>query len=189
MWIYEKKLQFPVRITRPNPGLARDIMSQYGGPDGELGAAIRYLSQRFTMVTPEAKAVLTDIGTEELGHLEIVGAIVHQLTRGATAEDMRKAGLDPYYTDHGIGIFAQSAGGVPWSADGIQSTGNPIVDLYENMAAEQKARATYEYLLDLIDDPDVAAPIKFLREREVVHFQRFGEAKRIVEEYMRKHRL
>ncbi|MCL2611375.1 MAG: manganese catalase family protein [Defluviitaleaceae bacterium] len=186
MWIYEKRLQFPVKIARPNPSLAKVIITQYGGPDGELGAAIRYLSQRFTMVTPEAKAILTDIGTEELGHLEMIGAIVHQLTRGASAQEMRRAGLDPYYADHGLGVFPQSAGGVPWSAAEIQSTGNPVVDLYENMAAEQKARATYEYLLDLIDDPDVATPIKFLRQREIVHFQRFGEAKHIVEEYLKK---
>ena len=186
MWIYEKKLQFPVRITNPNPSFAKVIITQYGGPDGELGAAIRYLSQRFTMVTPEARAILTDIGTEELGHLEMIGAIVHQLLRGATAQDMRDAGLDPYYADHGLGIFPQSAGGSAWSADGIQSTGNPVVDLYENMAAEQKARATYEYLLDLVDDPEVVAPIKFLREREIVHFQRFGEAKNIVEEYLKR---
>ena len=188
MWIYEKKLQYPVKIARPNPALAKIIITQYGGPDGELGAAMRYLSQRFTMVTPEAQAVLTDIGTEELGHLEMIGAIVHQLTRGASADDMRKAGLDPYYADHGLGVFPQSAGGVPWSAAGIQSTGDPVVDLYENMAAEQKARQTYEYLLNLIDDPDVANPIRFLREREIVHFQRFGEAKQIVEAYLRERR-
>ena len=188
MWIYEKKLEFPVKITRPNPQLAKVIITQYGGPDGELGAAIRYLSQRFTMVTPEAKGILNDIGTEELAHLEMVGSIVTQLTRGANAEDMRKAGLDPFYADHGTAVFPQSAGGIPWSAMGIQSKGDPITDLYENMAAEQKARSTYEYLLDLIDDPDVALPIKFLREREVVHFQRFGECLRGVEEYLSQQR-
>jgi len=184
MWIYEKKLQYPVKITKPNPRLAKIIITQYGGPDGELGAAMRYLSQRFTMPTPEAKAILTDIGTEELGHLEMIGTIVHQLLRCATPEDMRRDGLDQYYADHGTAIFPQSAGGIPWSADGIQSLSDPIADLHENMAAEQKARATYEYLLDLIDDPDVADPIKFLREREVVHFQRFGECLRKVEEYL-----
>lgn len=140
------------------------------------------------MVTPQAQAVLTDIGTEELGHLEMVGAIVHQLTKNASPEDMRRGGLDPYYVDHGLAIFPQSAGGVPWSADGIQSTGDPIADLYENMAAEQKARATYEYLLDYINDEEVAKPIRFLREREIVHFQRFGEALQIVEDYFAKKR-
>ena len=187
MWIYEKKLQYPVKITRSNPELAKIIITQYGGPDGELGAAMRYLSQRFTMVTPEAQAVLVDIGTEELGHLEMIGAIVHQLTRSASADDMRQAGLDPYYVDHGLGVFPQSAGGLPWSAAQIQSTGDPVVDLYENMAAEQKARKTYEYLLDLIDDPEVAGPIRFLREREIVHFQRFGEALHIVEAYLKRY--
>jgi len=184
MWIYEKKLEYPVKVTKKNPELAKVIITQYGGPDGELGAAIRYLSQRFTMVTPQAKGILNDIGTEELAHLEMIGAIVTQLTDGASAEDMRRAGLDPYYADHGTAVFPQSAAGIPWSAAGIQSKGDPITDLYENMAAEQKARSTYEYLLDLIDDPDVADPIKFLREREVVHFQRFGECLRIVEEHL-----
>lgn len=188
MWIYEKKLQYPVRITKPNPGLAKIIMTQYGGANGELGASLRYLSQRFTMPTSEAKAILTDIGTEELGHLEMIGTIVHQLLRGVTPEDMRKEGMDQYYVDHGTAIFPQSAGGIPWSADGIQSMGDPIADLHENMAAEQKARATYEYLLDLIDDPEVADPIRFLREREIVHFQRFGECLRKVEDYLKSKR-
>ena len=188
MWIYEKKLQYPVKIASPNPRLAKVIITQYGGPDGELGAAIRYLSQRFTMVTPEAKAMLNDIGTEELAHLEMVGAMVTQLTQGANAEDMRQAGLDPYYADHGTAVFPQSAAGIPWMAAYVQSKGDPITDLYENMAAEQKARSTYEYLLDLIDDPNVADPIKFLREREVVHFQRFGECLRKVEEHLSQQR-
>ena len=157
---------------------------EYGGPDGELGAAIRYLTQRFTMVTPQAKAILNDIGTEELAHLEIIGAMVSQLTHKVTPEEMRKAGLDEYYVDHGLGVYPQSAGGYPWNAAEIQSTGNPVADLYENMAAEQKAKTTYDYLLQLIDDPDVAEPIKFLREREVVHFQRFGEALRCVEDHL-----
>ena len=189
MWIYEKKLQYPVKITRPNPALAKIVIAQYGGPDGELGAAIRYLSQRFTMVTEEAKATLNDIGTEELAHLEMVGAMVTQLTQGATPEDMRRAGLDPYFVDHGLAVFPQSAAGIPWTAAGIQSKGDPITDLYENMAAEQKARSTYEYLLDLIDDPEVANPLKFLREREVVHFQRFGECLEKVEDYFASKRM
>jgi spore coat protein JC len=184
MWIYEKKLEYPIRIKKCNPKLAKLIIAQYGGPDGELGASLRYLSQRFTMVTPQAIATLNDIGTEELAHLEMIGTICHQLTDKLSAEEMRQAGMDAYYVDHGLGIFPQSAGGIPWSAMGIQSKGDPITDLYEDMAAEQKARSTYEYLLDYIDDPDVADPIKFLREREVVHFQRFGECLRYVKEHL-----
>ena len=136
MWIYEKKLQFPVSIKKPNPRLAKVIITQFGGPDGELGAAIRYISQRFTMVTPEAKAILNDIGTEELAHLEMVGSMVTQLTQGASVADMREAGLDPYYADHGLAVFPQSAAGIPWSAMSIQSKGDPIADLYENLAAD-----------------------------------------------------
>jgi len=189
MWVYEKKLQFPVKIKNPNPKLAKIIIAQYGGPDGELGAAMRYLSQRFTMVTPQAIAALNDVGTEELAHLEMVGAICHQLTAKATPQQMQEAGLDARYVDHGLGIYPESAGGIPWNAGGIQSKGDPMTDLYENMAAEQKARSTYEYLLDLIDDPDVADPIKFLREREVVHMQRFGEALNHVREYLGRKRM
>jgi spore coat protein JC len=189
MWIYEKKLEYPVKIKNVNPRLAKIIITQYGGPDGELGAALRYLSQRFTMVTPEAIASLNDIGTEELAHLEMVGTICHQLTDRATPQQMREAGLDARYVDHGLGIYPESAGGIPWTAAGIQSKGDPITDLYENMAAEQKARSTYEYLLNLIDDPDVADPIKFLREREVVHFQRFGESLRKVQDYYASKRM
>lgn len=189
MWIYEKKLQYPVKIKKTNPRLGKLIIEQYGGPDGELGAAIRYLSQRYTMVTPQAIATLNDIGTEELAHLEMIGAIVTQLTRGATRLQLEEAGLDPNYVNHGLAIFPQSAGGIPWTASYIQSKGDPVTDLYENMAAEQKARSTYEYLLDFIDDPEVANPIKFLREREVVHMQRFGECLRYVEEYMDSKRM
>jgi spore coat protein JC len=189
MWVYEKRLQYPVKIKNCNPRLAKIIIEQYGGPDGELGAALRYLSQRFTMVTPQAISALNDVGTEELAHLEIVGAICHQLTANATPQEMRDAGLDARYVNHGLGIFPESAGGIPWNAGGIQSKGDPITDLYENMAAEQKARSTYEYLLDLIDDPDVADPIRFLREREVVHFQRFGEALDYVRDYLSSKRM
>ena len=189
MWVYEKKLEYPVKIKKTNPKLAKIIIAQYGGPDGELGAALRYLSQRFTMVTPQAIASLNDLGTEELAHLEMIGTICHQLTDNATPQQMREAGLDARYVDHGLGIYPESAGGIPWSAAGIQSKGDPVTDLYENMAAEQKARSTYEYLLNLIDDPDVADPIKFLREREVVHFQRFGESLRYVQEYMDSKRM
>ena len=189
MWIYDKKLQYPVNIKQTNAKLAKAIITQYGGPDGELGAALRYLSQRFTMVTPQAIATLNDIGTEELAHLEMIGTICHQLIDKATPEQMREAGMDAEYVNHGLGIHPSGAGGAPWTAAYIQSKGDPITDLYENLAAEQKARSTYEYLLDLIDDPDVADPIRFLREREVVHFQRFGESLNIVRDYLGSKRM
>ena len=178
MWMYEKKLQYPVKITRPNPALAKLISSQYGGPDGELGASLRYLSQRFSMPMPELKAILTDIATEELGHLEMVGAIVHQLTRNLTEEKIKKGGFDAYFVDHTTGIYPSSASGVPFTAAYVQSKGDPITDLHEDLAAEQKARTTYDNILRFADDPDVRDPIKFLRQREVVHYQRFGEALR-----------
>ena len=178
MWMYEKKLQYPVKITRPNPALAKLISSQYGGPDGELGASLRYLSQRFSMPMPELKAILTDIATEELGHLEMVGAIVHQLTRNLTEEEIKKGGFDAYFVDHTTGIYPSSASGVPFTAAYVQSKGDPITDLHEDLAAEQKARTTYDNILRFADDPDVRDPIKFLRQREVVHYQRFGEALR-----------
>lgn len=182
MWGYDKKLQYPVNIKNPNPQLAKFIISQYGGPDGELGASLRYLSQRFSMPTEITKATLNDIGTEELGHLEMIGTMVNQLTRGVSPENLRRAGLGDYYTDHGVSIFPQNAAGVPFTASYIGVKGDPVTDLYEDMAAEQKARSTYEYLIDLSDDPDVTNILKFLREREVVHFQRFGEALRTVQE-------
>ena len=164
-------------------------LTQYGGPDGELGAALRYLSQRFTMVTPQAIATLNDVGTEELAHLEMIGTICHQLIDKATPQQMREAGMEVEYVNHGLGIHPSGAGGAPWTAAYIQSKGDPITDLYENLAAEQKARSTYEYLLDMIDDPDVADPIRFLREREVVHFQRFGESLSFVRDYLGSKRM
>ena len=176
MFVYEKKLQYPVRIKTANPKLAAAIISQYGGPDGELGASLRYLSQRYSMPYPELKGLLTDIGTEELGHLEMVGAIVHQLTRNLTEEQIREAGFDTYFVDHTTGVFPQFASGYPWSASTMQVTGDTIADLTEDLAAEQKARVTYDNILRLSDDPDVNDVIKFLRAREIVHFQRFGEA-------------
>lgn len=182
MWIYEKKLEFPVKIRTCNPAMAKYIITQYGGPDGELAASIRYLSQRFSMPTNEAKGILNDIGTEELAHLEMVGSMVHQLTKGVPADIMEKAGLGAYYSDHDHAVYPVSASGVPFTAASIQSKGDPIADLTEDLAAEQKARATYENLIKLADDPDVIEPLKFLREREVVHFQRFGEALRIVQD-------
>lgn len=189
MWSYDKILEYPVKIKNPNPAMAKLIITQYGGPDGELGASLRYLSQRFSMITPQAIATLNDIGTEELGHLEIVGSIVNQLIRGASIEEIKKSGLDAYYSDHGKGVFPCNAAGVPFSASYVQVKGNPIVDLTEDLAAEQKARGTYEWLINMADDPDVIEPLKFLREREVVHFQRFGEALRIVESYLQEPHL
>ena len=182
MFVYEKKLQYPVRITNTNPRLATIVISQYGGPDGELGASLRYLSQRFSMPFAELKGLLTDIGTEELGHLEMIGAIVHQLTRNLTEEQMRTDGFAQYFVDHTAGVYPASAAGVPWNAASMQSTGDPIADLAEDMAAEQKARKTYDNILRLSDDPDVNDVIKFLREREIVHFQRFGEAMQLLRE-------
>ena len=176
MFVYEKKLQYPVKIARPNPKLAGVVLTQYGGPDGELGASMRYLSQRFSMPYPELKGLLTDIGTEELGHLEMIGAIVHQLTRNLTEEQQREGGFAPYFVDHTTSVYPQAASGTPWSAATMQVKGDPLTDLVEDMAAEQKARTTYDNILRLSDDPDVNDVIKFLRAREVVHFQRFGEA-------------
>ena len=183
MWTYNKVLEYPINIKQTDPRLAKVIISQYGGPDGELAASLRYLTQRFAMPDEKAKAILNDIGTEELAHLEMVGSIVHQLTEGVTPEQLEKAGLGAYYTDHGVDVYPQSAAGVPFTAAYIAAKGDPIANLQEDLAAEQKARATYEKLIDLCkDDPDVIAPLRFLRQREVVHFQRFGEALRSVQD-------
>lgn len=179
MWVYEKKLQYPVKIKNPNAALAKIIISQYGGPDGELGASLRYLSQRYTMPYPELKAILTDIGTEELAHLEMVGAIVYQLTKNLTPEQIKEAGMDAYFVDHTAGIYPAAASGMPYTAASMQSKGDVLTDLHENLAAEQKARTTYDNILRFCDDPDVIDPIRFLRAREVVHYQRFGEGLRI----------
>jgi spore coat protein JC len=182
MWIYDKKLEYPVNIKNRNPKMAKYIITQYGGPDGELAASIRYLSQRFSMPTNETKAILNDIGTEELAHLEMVGTMVYQLTKGVPAKVLEKEGLGAYYSDHDHAVYPVSAAGNPFTAAYIQSKGDPIADLHEDLAAEQKARATYENLINLADDPDVIDPLRFLREREVVHFQRFGEALRMVQD-------
>ena len=183
MWTYNKVLEYPINIKNRNPQLAKFIISQYGGRDGELSASLRYLSQRFGMPDQTAKAILNDIGTEELAHLEMVGTIIHQLTDGCCPEELKQAGLGSYYTDHGWGVYPQSAAGMPFSASVLAVKGDPIADLQEDLAAEQKARATYEKLIDLCaDDPDVIDPLRFLREREVVHFQRFGEALRGVQD-------
>ncbi|MEA4954929.1 MAG: manganese catalase family protein [Pseudoflavonifractor sp.] len=184
MFVYEKKLQYPVKIKNTNPKLAALIISQYGGPDGELGASLRYLSQRYAMPYPELKALLTDIGTEELGHLEMIGTIVHQLTRSLSEEQIKTGGFDSYFVDHTAGIYPTAASGFPWTGASMAVKGDPICDLSEDMAAEQKARVTYDNILRLSDDPDVSDVIRFLREREIVHFQRFGEAVRLAKERM-----
>ena len=182
MWDYEKKLQYPVKIKNPDPATAKLILTQLGGPDGELGAATRYLNQRYTMPYKECKGILTDIGTEELAHQEMIAAIVYQLTRNLTMEQIKQSGFDAYFVDHTTGIYPQSAAGVPFTAAALQCKGDAITDLMENLAAEQKARTTYDNLLRLVDDPDVRDPIKFLRQREITHFQRFGDALRTVQE-------
>ena len=176
MFVYEKRLQYPVKIKNTNPRLAAIIISQYGGPDGELGASLRYLSQRYSMPFAEQKGLLTDIGTEELGHLEMVGSIVHQLTRSLTEKQMQEGGFAPYFVNHSAGVYPAAASGFPWNAASMAVKGDPIADLTEDLAAEQKARVTYDNILRLSDDPDVNDVIKFLRQREIVHFQRFGEA-------------
>ena len=182
MFVYQKALQYPVKIDKPNPKLAAIIISQYGGPDGELGASLRYLSQRYSMPFDDLKGLLTDIGVEELGHLEMIGAIVHQLTRNLNAEQITEAGFAPYFVDHTAGVYPTAASGSPWNAASMAVKGDPMADLVEDLAAEQKARVTYDNILRLSDDPDVNNVIKFLREREIVHFQRFGEAVQLLRE-------
>lgn len=176
MWQYEKKLQFPVNIKNPDPKAAKILITQFGGPDGELAASMRYLSQRYSMPYPELKALLTDIGTEELAHMEMISAMVQQLTRKLTPEEIKASGFDTYFVDHTAGVYPIAASGVPFTAAYFAVKGDVITDLHEDMGAEQKARTTYDNLLRLIDDPDIREPLKFLREREIVHYQRFGEA-------------
>lgn len=179
MWNYEKRLQYPVKITQTNPKIAQVIISQFGGPDGELAASMRYLSQRYTMPYREVTGILTDIGTEELAHLEMVCAMVHQLTKNLSEKEIVASGFDKYFVDHTNAVYPVAAAGIPWRAEYIAAKGDVLADLHEDLAAEQKARVTYENLLRLIDDPDVLDPLKFLREREIVHYQRFGEALRL----------
>lgn len=176
MWNYEKRLQFPVHITKPCPKTASLIISQFGGPDGELAASMRYLSQRYSMPCKEVGGLLTDIGTEELAHLEMICAIIYQLTKNITAEQAKVNGFDVYYIDHTSALWPTAAAGIPFNACEFQSKGDAITDLTEDLAAEQKARTTYDNLIRVIDNPEVLAPLKFLRQRELVHFQRFGEA-------------
>ena len=182
MWSYQKTLQYPVNIKNPNPALAKLIITQLGGPDGELGASLRYLSQRYAMPYKECIGILTDIGTEELGHMEMISAIVYQLTRNLTPEQLREGGFDAYFVDHTTGIYPVAASGVPFSADTFQSTGDAIADISEDMAAEQKARLTYDNILRLADDPDVLDPVRYLRESEIVHYQRFGDALGVIQD-------
>ncbi len=184
MWAYEKKLQYPVKIKNPNPMYAKLIISQLGGPDGEIGAATRYLNQRFTMPYGEIIGILTDVGTEELAHQEMIAAILYQLTRNLSMEEIKKSGFDTYFVDHTTGIYPVSASGVPFTAAYLGVKGDLFADLNEDLAAEQKARVTYDNILRLVDDPDVRDPIKFLRQREVTHYQRFGDAMRVAQDNM-----
>ncbi len=183
MWIYEKKLQIPVRVEKCDLQMAKYLITQYGGPDGELSAALRYLNQRYSMPNEKAKALLTDIGTEELAHLEIIATMVYKLTKDATPDEMKKAGLGGHFADHDHALFYTDATGNPWTATYIQAKGDPVADLCEDIAAEEKARATYEYLIQLTDDRGIIDTLSFLREREVVHSQRFREALYLVEEH------
>ena len=180
MWIYEKRLEYPVSITRPDPRMAKLLMAQYGGPDSELGAGLRYLTQRYSMPDDRARATLTDIGTEEMAHWEMIAAMIHQCMKGASMEELTAAGLDGYYILHNHGVFPGDPNGVPFTSAYIQCTGDPIADLVEDMAAEQKARATYEHLMNMTDNAQILEPLYFLREREIVHYQRFGECLEIV---------
>lgn len=184
MWIYEKKLQIPVRVSGPNPRLAKEVMTQYGGPEGELSASLRYLNMRYSMPTSRAKGVLTDIGTEELAHMEIVATVIYKLLQGASIEAIKAAGLDGHYATHDCALYWSDPNGVPWVAAYVSATGDPVADLHENLAAEQKARAVYENLIHLSDDPCVTDVLRYLREREVVHFQRFGETLMQVQDHM-----
>ena len=184
MFLYEKKLQYPVKIKNPNPAIAKFIISQVGGHDGELGASLRYMQQRYSMPYNEVVGILTDVAVEELGHIEMVSAIIYQLTRNLTPEQIKKAGFDTYFVDHTTGVYPQAASGVPFNAASIAVKGDVLADIHEDLAAEQKARVTYDNILRMVDDPDVRDPIKFLRAREIVHFQRFGDAMRIAQDKM-----
>lgn len=189
MWIYEKKLEYPVKIKNKDIEMAKYLITQYGGPDGELGAAIRYLNQRYTMPTGKTKALLTDIGTEELAHVEMIATMVYQLLKDATPEELKKAGLGAHYAQHDHALFPSDANGIPWTAAYIQALGNPVTDIHEDMAAEQKAKATYEHLIDLTDDADVKDALKFLWAREIIHYQRFGEALNDVYDHLNSKRM
>ena len=182
MWTYDKKLQYPVKIKNPNANYAKIIISQLGGPDGELAASMRYLHQRYSMPYDKVRGILTDVGTEELAHLEMIGAILYQLTQGLSPEEIKKAGMDIYFVDHTTGLYPIAASGVPFDMKYVGVKGDVIADLNEDLAAEQKARVTYDNILRMVDDPDVRDPIKYLRQRELVHYQRFGDALRIAQD-------
>ena len=182
MWLYEKKLQYPVKIKNPNPKLAQVIISQLGGPDGEIGASMRYLHQRYSCPYDKVTGMLTDIGTEELAHLEIIAAILHQLTRNLSIDEIEKSPFASYFVDHTAGVYPVAASGVPFDMKYVGVKGDLLTDLNEDLAAEQKARTTYDNILRLVDDPDVRDPIKFLREREIVHYQRFSDALRAAQD-------
>ena len=182
MFKYNKRLQYPINITKKDLRMAKFLVTQYGGANGELGAALRYLNQRFTMPDDKGKALLTDIGTEELGHVEMLETMIYQLMKDATLEELKEAGLDTHYAEHAKALFPTDAAGVPFTTTYFATTGDPLADLSEDMAAEQKARTTYDNILRLIKDPEVCDPIRFLREREIVHYQRFGESLRIVQD-------
>ena len=186
MWLYEKRLQYPVNVRKPDAKTAKIVISQLGGPNGELGAALRYLSQRYTMPYPRVQALLTDIGTEELAHVEIISTLFYQLTNGLTPKEIKDGGLDAYFTDHTLGVYPTNSAGIPFSADTFESVGDPISDLTEDMAAEQKARTTYDNILSLSKNEEVNKVIRFLREREIVHYQRFGEALEYVKSQLNK---
>ncbi len=186
MWKYIKALEYPVNIRKKDLEMAKFLSTQYGGSDGELGAAIRYLNQRYTMPLEEGKALLTDIATEELGHIEIVQTMIYQLLKGTTPDELKAAGLGSHFAQHNHSIYPQDANGVPFSTTGIGSHGDPIADIHEDMAAEQKARATYEHLMELTNDPDILGPLSFLRQREIIHYQRFGELLSKLYEYQEK---
>ncbi|MDQ0217819.1 spore coat protein CotJC [Peribacillus cavernae] len=181
MWVYEKKLQYPVKVSQCNPALAKFLLEQYGGADGELAAALRYLNQRYT-IPNKVIGLLNDIGTEELAHLEMIATMVFKLTKDATPEQLRDAGLADHYANHDHALYYENAAGVPWTATYIQAKGDPIADLYEDIAAEEKARATYQWLIDISDDPDINDSLRFLREREIVHSLRFHEAVEILKD-------
>ena len=175
MWLYQKKLQYPINIKSKDLRMAKLLITQYGGSNGEMAAALRYLNQRYTMPDNRGRALLTDIGTEELAHIEMIATMVYQLTKDASVEELKKAGLDAHYAEHNKALYPTDANGVPFTVMYFASTGDPIADLSEDMAAEEKARAVYENLIDLTDDPDVIGPLLWLRQREIVHFNRFKE--------------
>lgn len=184
MWTYSKKLQYPVSIKNKDLTMAKYIITQFGGSNGELGASLRYLTQRYTMPDDKGKALLTDIGSEELGHMEMISSIVYQLTKDATIEEIKAAGLESHYTEHGVSLYPVNANGVPFTVSYFAVTGDPVADLAEDLAAEQKARSIYEHLMNLTNDPELLAPLSFLRQREIIHYERFKE---LYDEYVEKY--